>query len=128
MTIRLIKELGGRPHLGKYCKGFDMEDLQKGHGEYFETWRASKCMQVSAGRDTTSIYAVARSAESTWACALPRSNKPALTSQIATIELYDLGEAMARVNETSDQWTQSGADASVDIGAQLMQAAPRKPA
>jgi hypothetical protein len=31
---------------------------------------------------------------------------------------------MARVNETSDEWSQSGADASVDIGAQLTQAAP----
>jgi hypothetical protein len=32
--------LGGRPHLGKYCKGFDVEYLQKLHGEYFETFGA----------------------------------------------------------------------------------------
>lgn len=34
-AVDLIKELGGRPHLGKYCKGFDMEYLKKLHGEYF---------------------------------------------------------------------------------------------
>jgi hypothetical protein len=38
-AVQLIKELGGRPHLGKYCKGFDMEYLQKLHGEYFETFQ-----------------------------------------------------------------------------------------
>ena len=36
---QLIKELGGRPHLGKYCKGFDVEYLQKLHGEYFPTFQ-----------------------------------------------------------------------------------------
>src|SRR5207344_1015111 len=30
-AVHLIKELGGRPHLGKYCKGFDAEYLQKLH-------------------------------------------------------------------------------------------------
>ena len=38
-AVQLIKEVGGRPHLGKYCKGFDAEYLQKLHGEYFETFQ-----------------------------------------------------------------------------------------
>jgi D-arabinono-1,4-lactone oxidase/FAD binding domain len=38
-AVQLIKELGGRPHLGKHCKGFDAEYLQKLHGQYFETFR-----------------------------------------------------------------------------------------
>ena len=29
----LIKDLGARPHLGKYCESFDMEYLEKLHGE-----------------------------------------------------------------------------------------------
>src|SRR5215213_4984359 len=39
VAVQLIKELGGRPHLGKYCKGFDKEYLQKLHGEHFETFQ-----------------------------------------------------------------------------------------
>jgi D-arabinono-1,4-lactone oxidase/FAD binding domain len=38
-AVQLIKELGGRPHLGKYCIGFDVEYLQKLHGEHFETFQ-----------------------------------------------------------------------------------------
>jgi hypothetical protein len=38
-AVHLIKELGGRPHLGKYCNGFDVEYLQKLHGEYFQTFQ-----------------------------------------------------------------------------------------
>jgi D-arabinono-1,4-lactone oxidase len=38
-AVRLIKELGGRPHLGKYCNGFDMKYLHKFHEEYFEAFR-----------------------------------------------------------------------------------------
>jgi FAD/FMN-containing dehydrogenase len=38
-AVDLIKELGGRPHLGKYCKGFDVEYLAKLHGEYFGTFK-----------------------------------------------------------------------------------------
>lgn len=34
----LIKEIGGRPHLGKYCESFTREDLQKLHGEDFTTF------------------------------------------------------------------------------------------
>jgi hypothetical protein len=31
----LIKEIGGRPHLGKYCEGFRKEDLADLHGDKF---------------------------------------------------------------------------------------------
>ena len=31
----LIKEIGGRPHLGKYCEGFRKEDMAKLHGDKF---------------------------------------------------------------------------------------------
>ena len=31
----LIKDIGARPHLGKYCESFDMEDLEKLHGKEF---------------------------------------------------------------------------------------------
>jgi D-arabinono-1,4-lactone oxidase/FAD binding domain len=49
-AIQLIKELGGRPHLGKYCKGFDAEYLQKIHGEYFETFQRLMVQHDSAGK------------------------------------------------------------------------------
>ena len=32
----LMKEIGARPHLGKYCEGFGEEDLAKLHGDRFE--------------------------------------------------------------------------------------------
>ena len=32
----LMKEIGARPHLGKYCEGFGKEDLAKLHGDRFE--------------------------------------------------------------------------------------------
>ena len=38
-AVQLIQELGGRPHLGKYCKGFDVEYLHKLHGEHFKTFQ-----------------------------------------------------------------------------------------
>jgi hypothetical protein len=31
----LIKEIGGRPHLGKYCEGFHKEDMARLHGDKF---------------------------------------------------------------------------------------------
>ena len=31
----LIKEIGGRPHLGKYCEGFGKEDMARLHGDKF---------------------------------------------------------------------------------------------
>jgi len=50
VAIQLIKELGGRPHLGKYCKGFDMEYLQNLHGEYFETFQRLLVQHDPAGK------------------------------------------------------------------------------
>jgi hypothetical protein len=50
VAIQLIKELGGRPHLGKYSKGFDMEYLQKLHGEYFETFQRLMVQHDPAGK------------------------------------------------------------------------------
>jgi hypothetical protein len=50
VAIQLIKELGGRPHLGKYCKGFDMEYLQNLHGEYFETFQRLMVQHDPAGK------------------------------------------------------------------------------
>jgi L-gulono-1,4-lactone dehydrogenase len=49
-AIQLIKELAGRPHLGKYCKGFDVEYLQKLHGEYFETFQRVMVRHDPAGK------------------------------------------------------------------------------
>jgi hypothetical protein len=50
VAVQLIKELGGRPHLGKYCKGFDAEYLQKLHGEYFETFQRVLVRHDPAGK------------------------------------------------------------------------------
>ena len=33
---KLMREVGARPHLGKYCQSFDKNDLLRAHGEYFE--------------------------------------------------------------------------------------------
>jgi D-arabinono-1,4-lactone oxidase/FAD binding domain len=49
VAVQLIKELGGRPHIGKYCKGFDAEYLQKLHGEYFETFQRVMVQHDPAG-------------------------------------------------------------------------------
>jgi hypothetical protein len=49
-AVQLIKELGGRPHLGKYSKGFDVEYLQKLHGEYFETFQRVMVQHDPAGK------------------------------------------------------------------------------
>jgi hypothetical protein len=38
-AVQHIKELGGRPHLGKYSNGFDVDYLQKLHGEYLQTFQ-----------------------------------------------------------------------------------------
>jgi FAD/FMN-containing dehydrogenase len=50
VAVQLIKELGGRPHLGKYCKGFDKEYLQKLHGEHFETFKRLMVRHDPAGK------------------------------------------------------------------------------
>jgi len=34
-----MKEIGARPHLGKFCNGFDRKDLERLHGEHFATFR-----------------------------------------------------------------------------------------
>jgi FAD/FMN-containing dehydrogenase len=49
-AVHLIKELGGRPHLGKYCNGFDVEYLQKVHGEHFETFQRLMVQHDPAGK------------------------------------------------------------------------------
>jgi hypothetical protein len=49
-AVHLIKELGGRPHLGKYCTGFDVEYLQKLHGEYFQTFQHVMVQHDPAGK------------------------------------------------------------------------------
>jgi D-arabinono-1,4-lactone oxidase len=49
-AVDLIKELGGRPHLGKYCIGFDVEYLQKLHGEYFLTFQHVMVQHDPAGK------------------------------------------------------------------------------
>ncbi len=32
----LVKEIGARPHLGKFCEGFEKEDMARLHGDSFE--------------------------------------------------------------------------------------------
>jgi hypothetical protein len=32
-AVEVIKEIGGRPHLGKFCDGFAKADLERAHGE-----------------------------------------------------------------------------------------------
>jgi hypothetical protein len=32
----LVKEIGARPHLGKFCEGFGKEDMARLHGDSFE--------------------------------------------------------------------------------------------
>jgi hypothetical protein len=49
-AVHLIKELGGRPHLGKYCKGFDVEYLLKLDGEHFETFQRLMARHDPAGK------------------------------------------------------------------------------
>jgi hypothetical protein len=38
-AMQLIREEGGRPHLGKYCTGFDVEYLQQLYGEHLERFQ-----------------------------------------------------------------------------------------
>jgi hypothetical protein len=49
-AIQLIQELGGRPHLGKYCKGFDVEYLHKVHGDHFKTFQRLMVQRDPAGK------------------------------------------------------------------------------
>ncbi len=32
---KLMKEIGARPHLGKFCEGFSRADMEKMHGDSF---------------------------------------------------------------------------------------------
>ena len=36
---KYVKEIGARPHLGKYCRSFDREYMEQVHGEYFTRFR-----------------------------------------------------------------------------------------
>jgi FAD/FMN-containing dehydrogenase len=36
---RRVKEIGARPHLGKYCRSIDRTYLEQVHGEYFTQFR-----------------------------------------------------------------------------------------
>jgi L-gulono-1,4-lactone dehydrogenase len=49
-AVQLIQELGGRPHLGKYCKGFDAEYLHQLHGEHFQTFQRLMLQHDPAGK------------------------------------------------------------------------------
>ncbi|HEX8195202.1 MAG TPA: D-arabinono-1,4-lactone oxidase [Pyrinomonadaceae bacterium] len=33
---KLVKEIGARPHLGKFCRNFDADDMRRIHGEHFD--------------------------------------------------------------------------------------------
>jgi L-gulono-1,4-lactone dehydrogenase len=35
---KLMRKVGARPHLGKYCQSFDKNDLLNAHGEHFERY------------------------------------------------------------------------------------------
>ncbi len=32
---KIVREIGARPHLGKYCEGFGKEDMARLHGDKF---------------------------------------------------------------------------------------------
>jgi hypothetical protein len=49
-AVQHIKELGGRPHLGKYSNGFDVDYLQKLHGEYLQTFKHVMVQHDPAGK------------------------------------------------------------------------------
>lgn len=36
----LVRTIGGRPHLGKFCEQLDHRDLARLHGKHFETFRS----------------------------------------------------------------------------------------
>ena len=51
-AIELIKEIGGRPHLGKYCEGYDTDDLEKLYGDDYRRF-----LQVVATHDPDGKFA-----------------------------------------------------------------------
>jgi FAD/FMN-containing dehydrogenase len=48
----LMKEIGARPHLGKYCESFDSSDLKRLHREYY-----TRFVQIAAERDPDGKFA-----------------------------------------------------------------------
>jgi FAD/FMN-containing dehydrogenase len=46
----LIKSIGARPHLGKYCENLDSEDLKRLHGEHFDRFRQLVARHDPAGK------------------------------------------------------------------------------
>jgi hypothetical protein len=48
----LMKEIGARPHLGKYCESFDSGDLKRLHREYF-----ARFVQIAEERDPDGKFA-----------------------------------------------------------------------
>jgi len=49
---KLMKEIGARPHLGKYCESFDSGDLKRLHQEYF-----TRFVQIAKERDPDGKFA-----------------------------------------------------------------------
>lgn len=49
---KLMKEIGARPHLGKYCESFDSSDLKRLHQEYF-----TRFVQIAEERDPDGKFA-----------------------------------------------------------------------
>ena len=49
---KLMKEIGARPHLGKYCESYDSSDLKRLHQEYF-----TRFVQIAEERDPDGKFA-----------------------------------------------------------------------
>jgi hypothetical protein len=46
----LVKNIGARPHLGKYCENMDRQDLKRLHGEHFARFRQLVAQHDPAGK------------------------------------------------------------------------------
>ena len=46
----LIKKIGARPHLGKYCESLDSSDLERLHGKHFDRFRQLMEVQDPKGK------------------------------------------------------------------------------
>jgi len=51
-AVELVKDIGARPHLGKFCDGITAADLKEVHGENFHTFR-----QLVAAHDPDGKFA-----------------------------------------------------------------------
>jgi hypothetical protein len=49
-ALPIIIDVGGRPHLGKYSNGFNMEYLQTLYGEHFEKFQRLMVRHDPAGK------------------------------------------------------------------------------